>query len=95
MAANNPDRDIWDAAYNEEYDNIDGMNVFTVISQEEYEKYLNKYGDEARAIPSMNLFTIKPDMEGNPLRAKSRIVVLGNLEQRVWSKEDRYAPVFS
>ena len=29
------------------------------------------------------------------MRAKSRIVVLGNLEQRVWSKEDKYAPVLS
>ena len=43
----------------------------------------------------MNLFTVKPDMNGDPLRAKSRIVVLGNLEQRIWSKEDRYAPVLS
>ena len=43
----------------------------------------------------MNLFTIKPDMKGNPTRAKSRIVALGNLEKRIWSREDRYAPVLS
>ena len=43
----------------------------------------------------MNLFTIKPDMEGNPNRAKSRIVALGNLERRMWSREDKYAPVLS
>ena len=28
-----------------------------------------------------------------PLRAKSRIVVLGNHENRDWSKSDRFAPV--
>ena len=43
----------------------------------------------------MNIFTIKPDMDGNPVHAKSRIVALGNLEQRLWSREDRYAPVLS
>ena len=43
----------------------------------------------------MNIFTIKPDHEGNPNRAKSRIVALGNLERRIWSREDKYAPVLS
>ena len=43
----------------------------------------------------MNLFTIKPDMKGNPTRAKSKIVALGNLEKRIWSRKDRYAPVLS
>ena len=43
----------------------------------------------------MNLFSIKPNMDGNPNRAKSRIVTLDNLEQRVWSREDKYAPVLS
>jgi len=28
-----------------------------------------------------------------PLHAKSRIVALGNLEERTWSKSDRFAPV--
>ena len=46
-------------------------------------------------IPTMNLFTIKNDKEGNPVRAKSRIVALGNLEKRIWSRGDRYAPVLS
>ena len=43
----------------------------------------------------MNLFSIKPDMDGSPNRAKSRIVALGNLERRIWSQEDKYAPVLS
>ena len=34
-------------------------------------------------------------MDDNPNRDKSRIVSLGNLERRVWSREDKYAPVLS
>ena len=30
-----------------------------------------------------------------PLEPKSRIVALGNLERKIWSREDRYAPVLS
>ena len=41
----------------------------------------------------MNLFTIKSVMDGNPNRAKSRIVALGNLERRIWSCKNKYAPV--
>ena len=43
----------------------------------------------------MNLFAIKPDMEEHPTCAKSIIVAFGNLEKRIWSQEDRYAPVLS
>ena len=50
---------------------------------------------KARFIPTMNLFSIKPDMDGDSNRAKSRIVALGNLERRIWSQEDKYAPVLS
>jgi len=41
----------------------------------------------------MCVLTIKKDENLLPLRAKSRIVVLGNHEDRVWSKSERYAPV--
>ena len=95
LAPSNPDQEICNAAYIKDYYNIDGMEVFEEITYEEYQRYLKKYSEQARAIPSMNLFTVKPDMNGDPLQAKSRIVVLGNLEQRKWSKEDRYAPVLS
>ena len=43
----------------------------------------------------MNLFAIKPGMDGSPNRAKSRIVALGNPERRIWSRADKYAPVLS
>ena len=95
LAGNNPDRSVWNASYNEEYDGLNSLNVFTEINAEQYKEYLNKYGEKAQFIPTMNLFSIKPDMDGDPNRAKSRIVALGNLERRVWSREDKYAPVLS
>jgi hypothetical protein len=41
----------------------------------------------------MCVLTIKPDEMLRPHRAKSRIVVLGNHEDRIWSKPEKYAPV--
>jgi hypothetical protein len=37
--------------------------------------------------------TIKKDEVGAPDRAKSRIVALGNLEDRIWQKSEKHAPV--
>jgi hypothetical protein len=47
-----------------------------------------------KAIPSMCTFTVKKT-NGVPIRAKSRIVVLGNLDPRPWSKSDCFSPVVS
>ena len=84
------DRKIWSESYGEEHGSLCGMDVFDEIDAATYARY-----KEAgfTAIPTMNIFTIKPDELGNPYRAKSRIVVLGNLEERVWTNADRYAPV--
>ena len=41
----------------------------------------------------MCVLTIKKDKNLLPLRAKSRIVALGNLEERTGSKSNRFAPV--
>ena len=95
LAGSNPDSKIWNSAYDKEYDGLQGLKVFLEITTAEYLEYVQKHGDAAQAISTMNLFTIKPDMESNPTRAKSRIVALGNLEKRIWSREDRYAPVLS
>ena len=46
-----------------------------------------------RAIPSMCVLVVKPDKDGRPHRAKSCIVVLRNLEDAVYNKSQRYAPV--
>jgi hypothetical protein len=41
----------------------------------------------------MCVLTIKRDENLLPHRSKSQIVVLGNHEDRVWSKSDKFAPV--
>jgi hypothetical protein len=41
----------------------------------------------------MCVLTIKKDEQLMPLRAKSRIVVLGNRESCEWSKSNQFAPV--
>ena len=41
----------------------------------------------------MYVLTIKKDENLRPLCAKSCIVVLGNHEDRVWKKSDKFAPV--
>jgi len=46
-------------------------------------------------VPSMNIITVKPNEKGDPYQAKSRTVALGNLEQRTWTKEKKYAPVLT
>jgi hypothetical protein len=37
--------------------------------------------------------TVKKDEHGDPDRAKSCIVALGNQEDRVWAKSEKFAPV--
>lgn len=87
----NPDRTIWLASYGEEKGSLKEVNTFTVITLEQY-RQLRKEG-APRAIPSMCVLVVKMDGHGQPDRAKSRIVVLGNLEGRSWGKHERAAPV--
>ena len=47
------------------------------------------------ALPSMAISKIKKDENGNPDRAKYRIVVLGNLDPTDWSTSDCFALVIS
>ena len=88
LDGSNPDQYMWEASYNEEYNGLRGLDVFTEISTAQYHAYLKKHCESTRAIPTMNILTIKPDMIGNPNSAKSLIVALGNLEQQLWSQED-------
>ena len=43
----------------------------------------------------MNVQVIKPNEKGNPDCVKSQIVALGNHNDDIWSKSDRYAPVIN
>jgi hypothetical protein len=86
-----PDRKIWIDSYAEEKTSLLDVDTFQVISLDEYRR-LRQEG-APQAIPSMCVLVIKTDETGQPDRAKSRIVVLGNLECRTWGKHERAAPV--
>ena len=83
LADNNPDKQTWRSSYDEEYNGLDNLNVFSEITYLQYKEYRCIHGDKAIIIPTMYLFTMKPDMDRNPNRVKSCIVALGNLERRI------------
>jgi hypothetical protein len=85
------DKSIWDAAYDEEYDGLESLQPWEVISEAQY-KLLSK---GKRALPTMAIATIKYDANNRPKCAKYRLVVLGNLDYHTWSKESTAAPVMS
>ena len=43
----------------------------------------------------MCVLVVKNNKDGKPLRAKSRIVVLGDFDDRLQQKSQRYAPVLN
>ena len=91
LAPTHPDRDTWLASFREEKDGIKSQDTYDVLTLEQYRAYRAK--GAPRAIPTMCVLTIKPDEMLRPHRAKSRIVVLGNHEDRIWTKSEKYAPV--
>jgi hypothetical protein len=78
-------------SYFEEKRAIESLGTYDRLTLAAYRSLCAK--GAPRAIPTMCVLTIKLDEMMNPNRAKSRIVVLGNHEDRVWSKSDKYAPV--
>ena len=88
----NPDRDTWLRSYNEETDGLVANDMYERISEKRY-LALRRANVIPKAIPSMCVLVVKPDKDGNPSRAKSRIAVLGNYEEACYTKSQRYAPV--
>eukprot|EP00804_Cyclotella_cryptica_P030273 CCRYP_019237-RA/>CCRYP_019237-RA protein AED:0.06 eAED:0.03 QI:0/0/0/1/0/0/3/0/1322 len=88
----NPDRDTWLKSYNEEKGGLEGMDVFERLNKKQY-LALKRTGRIGKALPSMCVLVVKTDKDGKPDRAKSRIVVLGNFEDRIYEKSQKYAPV--
>eukprot|EP00536_Pseudo-nitzschia_multiseries_P012623 jgi/Psemu1/32664/gm1.32664_g len=65
------------AHYDEEYDRLGELNMFTEIPETEYSTLVAIHGVAAEAIPTMNLFMIKKkDQHGIPVQVKIRIAVL-------------------
>ena len=76
----------------EEKGGLEKLEVFDRINKKTY-LALRRSGKIGKALPSMCVLVVKPDKDGNPCRAKSRIVVLGNYEDRYYTKSQKYAPV--
>jgi len=91
LADSHPDREIWLESYREEKHGIDSLDTYRKITLVEYHTLREK--GAPKAIPTICVLTIKKDENLLPLRAKSRIVVLGNHEDHLWSKSNRFAPV--
>ena len=72
------DKATWDEAYAEEYNGLQSIQAFEYITEEQYNLLRNTLG---QILPSMAISTIKSDEDGKPLRAKYRIVTLGNLDK--------------
>ena len=87
------DKQIWDDSYKEEYEGLQSLNTWEVISEEQY-KTLKKTC-KAHLLPTMAISVIKRDGNGTPSRAKYRIVVLGNLDPHGWEKHECFAPVLT
>lgn len=85
------DKFIWDAAYDEEYDGLVALPTWEVITESQYKQLCKG----KRALPTMAIATIKYDAKNRPKRAKYWLVVLGNHDYHVWSKEEIAAPVMS
>ena len=91
LADTHPDREIWRQSYYEEKNSIESMGTFERLTLQQYRALVEK--GAPKAIPSMCVLMVKKDENLLPLQAKSRIVVLGNLEDHFWSKFQRFAPV--
>ena len=91
LADDHPDREVWLQSFYEEKNSIESMNTYRKITLGEYRALREK--GAPKAIPTMCVLTVKRDESMMPVRAKSRIVVLGNHEDRQWSKPERFAPV--
>eukprot|EP00957_Ditylum_brightwellii_P125124 9538337-Ditylum_brightwellii.AAC.1 len=79
------DKDIWDAAYAEEYFSLHNeTHTWQYITEEEYQLLKPKL---RHALPTIAPATIK--------RAKYHICVLGNMDPNPWSKTECFAPVMT
>jgi hypothetical protein len=86
-----PDHDVWLCSFQKEKSGIESMDTYNTITLAQYRALWEK--GAPCAIPTMCFLTIKPDEMLISHRSKSRIIVLGNYEDRLWSKSDKYAPV--
>ena len=90
------DRSTWLDSYKEEKEGLLENGTYVEISLGEYRRLSRLPKAVLKtipAIPSMLVMTIKRNENMARVRAKSRIVVLGNLAGRLWEKSEKYALV--
>jgi hypothetical protein len=68
------DKAIWDAAYDEEYDGLESLPTWEIVTEQQF----HQLSKGRKALPTMAIATIKYDENNRPKRAKYRLVVLGN-----------------
>ena len=83
----------WRKSYCKEKQGLTDNDTYEEISLQEYRRLRRLPNSVPKAIPTMCVLMIKRDKNMAPDRSKSRIVVLGNLEGRIWEKSEKYAPV--
>ena len=86
------DKATWDEAYRQEFQGLVDIDTWETIDEDEYQQTKHLYKG---TMPTMAIAVIKYDENGKPIRAKYRIVALGNLDPNTWSKNDCFAPVLS
>ena len=79
-------------SYKEEKQVLIDHEVYEKISKNQY-LALSRSVKTPKATPSMCVLVVKNNKDGKSLRAKSRIVVLGNFEDHLYQKSQRYAQV--
>ena len=86
------DKSTWDASYKSEYDGLVDIDTWEMINEAQFQELKHTIKG---VMPTMAIAVIKRDGQGNPVRAKYRIVALGNLDPHQWEKHDCFAPVLS
>ena len=71
--------------YKEEKQGLIDHEVYEKISMKQY-LALRRASKIPKETPSMCVLVVKKDKDGKPPRAKYRIVVLGNFEDRLYQK---------
>jgi hypothetical protein len=78
------DHQVWLDSHREEHDGLVGMETMDVLSSSQHKNLKNA----PKAVPTMCVLMVKTNENNRPVCAKSRIVVLGNLEDREWTRPE-------
>ena len=89
LDTSNPDRKFWMNSYKEEKQGIINHEVYEQISKNQYLD-LRRAGKIPKSIRSMCALVVKNDKDWKSLCTKSWIVVLGDFEDRLYQKSQRY-----